>query len=513
MSRTPDLTPAQAKCVNDILTRFRESVGRHRSCTLALPPGRGKTRVAGAVIHRLSQSPLPNVGMSPGVASSHTYFPIHYPPHNNRGVCVMRKRNLHQQHHWWRELREWSIPGTEVEEKKNATVYLSIADNLPVACETLEKDTSFQLLVVDDADLLTTAEWANVTKCGAHFSYVLYIYSGLHRVGDVHKHIPEYTRFTQEQARSLVVGDSATEAEANPNDYTPVLRRVVLFTNVVTIDTQPELRSYLSQEKYTELCLAFGAHKTDDLGLLRSNSILARETATFGDFFSPATMKKKLQKIHADNKRPLETHCTVCFDPPGEVVLTDCGHTFCPECIFTWLAQGGVETRFRCKTCPVCRYKLSFSSLTVLTEKRSPRLPCGVVPTIARIVYGLQRPPWNSKKNMLVVCPHYDYKAAVYPWKSRLLHKGIICHDLHNRTPRAIAAIFENLRREQIHLRILFVRDVALLQGVDGLHTTFDKLVFLQPCSDLIQRYVRGKLDRLRNTPGQTIFEYFLRPI
>jgi len=43
--------------------------------------------------------------------------------------------------------------------------------------------------------------------------------------------------------------------------------------------------------------------------------------------------------------------CTICFDEPKCFTKLDCGHTFCEECIYTWLIED--------PSCPTCRTKQS----------------------------------------------------------------------------------------------------------------------------------------------------------
>lgn len=42
--------------------------------------------------------------------------------------------------------------------------------------------------------------------------------------------------------------------------------------------------------------------------------------------------------------------CSICIVDDGDFVSIDCGHAFHEQCIRKWISK--------CKTCPICRYKL-----------------------------------------------------------------------------------------------------------------------------------------------------------
>tara|TARA_B100002051_G_scaffold223785_1_gene218610 strand:- start:1252 stop:2256 length:1005 start_codon:yes stop_codon:yes gene_type:complete len=81
------------------------------------------------------------------------------------------------------------------------------------------------------------------------------------------------------------------------------------------------------------------------------NTILALHGGAKRDREDEKTQEEvdaKKIKVYGDANR-----CAICYEPPKDPVLTNCGHTFCDACLQTWKDMHKDDP-----TCPVCRAKL-----------------------------------------------------------------------------------------------------------------------------------------------------------
>jgi hypothetical protein len=80
--------------------------------------------------------------------------------------------------------------------------------------------------------------------------------------------------------------------------------------------------------------------------------------------------------------------CSICYEAPVNPVLTQCGHLFCWECIYTWSQSivGG------CRVCPACRDRMDLNEVIPMASDKSAPKKSGCPP-----------PPTSSRKPVKVI--------------------------------------------------------------------------------------------------------------
>jgi SNF2 family DNA or RNA helicase len=112
--------------------------------------------------------------------------------------------------------------------------------------------------------------------------------------------------------------------------------------------------------------------------------------------------------------------CTICLCEFDNLVVTDCGHFYCKECIHCCLVQSNN------KCCPMCRTKLSLSQIHPVNSIKNNKIDNLTLKYGTKMgkLIGLCRKLFNNKKNKIIIFSQWD--RMLYLIKKTLLENDIL---------------------------------------------------------------------------------------